>query len=135
MRNDDGQRTTYLSETYPITNITMFAFPFLLPLLGFTLASPLSPSATAVDTATHCGQWDQVTSGTYTLFLNQWGASGATSGSQCAQVMSQSGNEIAWMTNWTWTGGNGVKSYTNVQQNNGVGKTLAQIKSIPVSCL
>ena len=111
-----------------------FALLSLLPL-PLVLSTPLvdvGPRA-SIDTSQHCGQWDTVTAGPYTLFVNLWGAGGATSGSQCSRVTSQNGNNIAWNTNWTWTGGNGVKSFSNVQQNNGVGKTLAQIKSIPVS--
>ena len=107
---------------------------FLLPTLATTLASPLANlHPRQLDTSNHCGQWDTVTAGPYTLFVNLWGAGGATSGSQCSRVVSQSGNNIAWTTQWSWNGGNGVKSFSNVQQNNGVGRTLAQISSIPVS--
>ncbi|KAF8652901.1 hypothetical protein AX16_004089 [Volvariella volvacea WC 439] len=84
-----------------------------------------------IDTSTHCGQWDTVVAGQYTLYLNQWGKSGATSGQACASLTSLSGTTIAWRTNWSWTGGNGVKSYTNINLNNGLGKRLSAIGSIP----
>ncbi|KIJ55836.1 glycoside hydrolase family 12 protein [Sphaerobolus stellatus SS14] len=107
----------------------LFSLVLLLPAL-FSAASPLSTEKRQVDTSQHCGQWDQVNVGTYTLFLDQWGASGATSGSQCAQIMSLSGNTIAWKTDFNWVGGNGVKSFTNIQQNSGAKKQLSAIKSI-----
>lgn len=89
-----------------------------------------------VDTSQHCGQWDTVTAGPYTLFLDLWGKDGATSGSQCSQITSLSGSTIAWKTNWNWVGGSGIKSFSNIQLNQGINKQLSQIKSMPVSsCL
>ncbi|KAJ2987233.1 hypothetical protein NUW54_g9487 [Trametes sanguinea] len=40
---------------------------------------------------------------------------------------------IYWMpkTTWTWTGGTGVKSFTNVQLNQGINKQLSAISSMP----
>ena len=110
-------------------------------ILTFTLlAVPLLTSAVptelvarqGVDTSSHCGQWDVVTAGPYSLLLDQWGASGATSGQQCANIISLSGNTISWKTTWTWTGGTGVKSFTNVQLNQGINKQLSAISSMPV---
>ncbi|KAJ8475249.1 hypothetical protein ONZ51_g6660 [Trametes cubensis] len=103
------------------------------------LAIPLFASAVptelvarqGVDTSSHCGQWDVVTAGPYSLLLDQWGASGATSGQQCANIISLSGNTISWKTTWTWTGGTGVKSFTNVQLNQGINKQLSAISSMP----
>ncbi|EJD08448.1 uncharacterized protein FOMMEDRAFT_25513 [Fomitiporia mediterranea MF3/22] len=104
-------------------------FAALLVLLPFALASPVLERR-QVDMTSHCGQWDTVTAGSYELFLDQWGISGAT-GSQCAQITSLSESMIAWKTNWTWSGGNGVKTFSNIQQNDGVGVQLSAIKSMP----
>jgi hypothetical protein len=46
---------------------------------------------------------------------------------------SLTGSTAAFGTTWTWTGGNGVKSYTNIQLNQGLNKVLSTIKTIPVS--
>ncbi|KAJ7182727.1 glycoside hydrolase family 12 protein [Mycena crocata] len=124
----------------------------LLLLVPFILASPTPElvERQTIDTATHCsilnvdlttrffkliffiqGQWDTVVAGGYTLFLYQWGLSGASSGSDCANLQSLSGTTLAWKTTWTWTGGTGVKSYTNINANNGLNKQLSAIKTIP----
>ncbi|KAI0782717.1 concanavalin A-like lectin/glucanase [Abortiporus biennis] len=107
----------------------------LLLLLPFVLAAPAVESELVarqgVDTSTHCGQWDVVTAGSYSLLTDLWGESGATSGSQCSQITSLSGSTIAWKTTWTWTGGSGVKSFSNIQLNSGINKQLSAIKSMP----
>ena len=103
----------------------------LLALLPVALAVPTSLTKRQ-DTTKYCGQWDTATEGNYELLLDQWGISGAT-GSQCAQVTSLSGSNIAWTTTWTWSGGNGVKSFTNIQLNEGVNVPLSSISSMPVS--
>ncbi|KAF8578203.1 glycoside hydrolase family 12 protein [Ramaria rubella] len=104
--------------------ITLFS---LIPAF-LAAASPVVPE---IDTSQHCGQWDTVTAGNYELLLDQWGASGATSGSQCAQILSQSGSTISWNTTFNWVGGNGVKSFTNIQLNAGINKQLSAITSMP----
>lgn len=101
----------------------------LLALLPIALAAPVKRQ---VDTTQHCGQWDTATEGQYELFLDQWGISGAA-GSQCSQVTSLSGSDIAWTTTWTWSGGNGVKTFSNIQLNTGVNVPLSSISSMPVS--
>ncbi|EMD36642.1 hypothetical protein CERSUDRAFT_124208 [Gelatoporia subvermispora B] len=108
----------------------MFALT-LLSLLPLALALP-SPRAT-VDTSAHCGQWDTVSASPYSLLLDQWGASGATSGSQCAHITNLSGDTIAWQTNWTWTGGSGVKSFSNIQLDDGINQQLSAISSMPTT--
>ncbi|PFH48574.1 glycoside hydrolase family 12 protein [Amanita thiersii Skay4041] len=113
----------------------MFGFQkvsFFLLLLPFVIAAPASEveKRQGIDTSTHCGQWDVVTAGPYSLLLDQWGASGASSGSDCANLISLSGSTIAWKTSWTWVGGNGVKSYTNMQLNQGLNKQLSAIGSM-----
>ncbi len=106
---------------------------YLVGFLALTTSSVLASSTpqASVDTSVHCGQWDTVTAGNYELLLDQWGISGA-SGSQCAHVTSMSGSTIAWTTNWTWTGGSGVKTFTDMQLNSGIGKQLSAIGSMPV---
>ena len=105
-------------------------FALSAPLLA--AAAPTELAKRQIDTSSHCGQWDTVTAGQYELLLDQWGASGATSGQQCANIVSLSGNTIAWKTTWTWTGGSGVKSFTNIQLNQGINKQLSAISSMPV---
>lgn len=80
------------------------------------------------------GQWDTATAGSYSLLLDQWGASGASSGTDCAQLVTLSGTTLAWKTTWNWVGGTGVKSFTNIQLNSGLNKQLSAIRSIPVRC-
>ncbi|KAJ7901573.1 glycoside hydrolase family 12 protein [Mycena leptocephala] len=114
----------------------MFAFAklsVLLFLVPFISASPtpVEERATAIDTSSHCGQWDTVVAGGYSLSLDQWGLSGASSGSDCASLTTLTGTTLAWKTTWTWTGGTGVKSFTNIGANSGLNKQLSAIKSIP----
>jgi xyloglucan-specific endo-beta-1,4-glucanase len=115
---------------------TKSSLALLAPLFSLVLASPTLVelnSRASIDTSSHCGQWDTVTAGSYSLLLDQWGASGATSGSQCANLISLSGSTLSWKTTWTWTGGSGVKSFTNVQLNQGINKQLSAISSMPAS--
>ena len=115
----------------------MFSKLFLLaPLASLVLASPMPTdleTRATIDTSSHCGQWDTVTAGQYEMFLDLWGESGATSGSQCSNLVSLSGSTISWKTTWTWTGGTGVKSFSNIQLNTGVNQQLSAISSMPVS--
>ncbi|KAF7313846.1 Glycoside hydrolase family 12 protein [Mycena chlorophos] len=108
----------------------------LLLLVPFIAASPIHERAVEkreVDATTYCGQYDSVTESPYTLYLDQWGLSGATSGSDCASITSLSGTTIAWTTTWTWTGGSGVKSFTNINLNTGVNTQLFKITTIPTT--
>ncbi|KIY45771.1 glycoside hydrolase family 12 protein, partial [Fistulina hepatica ATCC 64428] len=88
---------------------------------------------TDVDTASYCGQYDTVTAGDYTLDLDQWGLSDADSGTDCAQITSQSGSTIAWTATWAWTGSTSVVAYTNVNLNTGIGVQLSEVTSIPTT--
>jgi len=101
---------------------------------SFVFAAPATElQKRQIDTSNHCGQWDTVTAGQYTLFLDQWGLSGATSGSDCASLTSLSGTTIAWKNAWNWVGGTGVKSFTNIGLNTGLNKQLSAIKTIPAT--
>ncbi|KAJ7472337.1 glycoside hydrolase family 12 protein [Mycena galericulata] len=110
----------------------MFAFAKLSVLLLLVPFISASPTPAVEERATTlCGQWDTAVEGGYTLYLDQWGLSSATSGSDCASVTSVSGTTVAWTTTWTWTGGSGVKSFTNIGANNGLNQKLSAITSIP----
>lgn len=111
-------------------DMSLPVFLFFLPL--FALASPSGHVRRQSDTSVHCGTWDSVTTGPYSINLDQWGATGATSGESCARWISLSGTTAAWVNNWTWTGGTGVKSYTDLQLNEGINQQLSAISSMPV---
>ncbi|KAK0235178.1 glycoside hydrolase family 12 protein [Armillaria nabsnona] len=112
--------------------ISLSIISALLCFINLVSAAP-SELQKRLDTSTHCGQYDNVNTGIYTLYLNQWGKNGATSGQSCAAVTSTSGNNVAWTTSWTWSGGDGVKSYTNINANNGLNVKLSAINSIKSS--
>ncbi|KAJ7033652.1 glycoside hydrolase family 12 protein [Mycena alexandri] len=122
----------------------MFSFvklSALLLLVPFVASAPtdVAERATAIDTTSHCvfhpGQFDSVVAGSYTLFLDQWGASGASSGSDCANFVALTGTTVSWKTVWTWTSGSstGVKSFTNINLNANLNKQLSAIASIPTT--
>ena len=113
--------------SFGILSLALQLFPLLVASAPVEDVTPVG-----LDTSSHCGQWDVINAGNYTMYLDQWGKSGATTGSQCANFVSLSGNTVAWKTTWTWNGGNGVKSFTNMQQNAGVNRQLSAIKSMPV---
>jgi len=113
-----------------------FAFKLsaLILLLPLALAAPATDlEVRDADATTFCGQWDTSTNGNYELLLDQWGLSGATSGSDCASITSLSGQNLAWTTTWNWVGGTGVKSFTNIQLNTNINKQLSAISSIKTS--
>ncbi|KAG6890041.1 hypothetical protein C0995_012498 [Termitomyces sp. Mi166 len=123
-------------KTLKVAMRSFYKLAAIVLLAPLAFAAPLKELELVkrqIDTSTHCGQWDSVTAGQYTLFLDQWGLSGASSGSDCASITSLSGTTIAWKNTWTWVGGTGVKSYTNVALNSGLNKRLSDISSIPSS--
>jgi hypothetical protein len=67
------------------------------------------------------------------MYLDQWGMGNAQSGQSCANLVSLSGTNLAWKNAWNWQGGNGVKSYTNINLNANLNKQLSAIRSINVS--
>ncbi|KAG9318317.1 glycoside hydrolase family 12 protein [Chiua virens] len=105
--------------------VSWCAMLFLLLLLLVSVSGSWRRSTTV------CGAQDTVTSGSYSLSTNLWGESGATSGRQCSTLESVYGNIVAWYTNWTWTGGTGVKSFSNIQLNTGINRQLSEITTIP----
>lgn len=105
----------------------------LLLLLPFALAAPATDLKVRGAGETFCGQFDTDIDGNYELFLDQFGLSDATSGSDCASITSLNGNTIAWTTTWEWVGGTSVKSFTNIQANAGVNQQLSAISSIESS--
>jgi len=66
------------------------------------------------------------------MYLDQWGISGAT-GSDCAQITSLCGTTIKWTTSWSWSGGSGVKTFTNINVDTNLNKVLSAISSIQSS--
>lgn len=112
----------------------MKPFFYLLPLYGivpYTLAAPskaLEPRG-----ASQCGQYTSISTGTFTIATNEWGASEG-SGSQCSQINSLSGSTLGWQTTWTWANNpNNVKSYTNVESSTTSCKQLSAYKTIPTT--
>ncbi|KAF2010929.1 glycoside hydrolase family 12 protein [Aaosphaeria arxii CBS 175.79] len=83
-------------------------------MLSLSAAVGAAPTNVFEKRADMCGQWDNVVSGTYTLYNNLWGRDAATSGSQCTTLDGLSGSNLKWHTKWSWAGGQyNVKSYAN----------------------
>lgn len=103
----------------------------ILPL-AFAASALAVPTATVEKRATKiCGQWDSVTTGTYTVYQDLWNEAAGT-GSQCTTVNSLSGSTVAWSTSWSWAGGsNQVKSYANAVVKQSTIKKISAIASIP----
>lgn len=99
------------------------------------LAAPAesSPKTSALQVRADesCDSYASWTLSPYTIYHNNWGASSATSGSQCTTVDSVTDGDAVWSTSWTWAGGSSsVKSYSNVALIN-VNKQLSAVSSIP----
>ncbi|KAH6654818.1 concanavalin A-like lectin/glucanase domain-containing protein [Truncatella angustata] len=93
------------------------------------LAAPTELDKRGVDIS--CGSFGSLDKIGYTIYHNNFGASDATSGSQCTHFTGvNSDKSIHWSTAWTWAGGPGhVKSYSNVALMN-VNKKLSSISSL-----
>jgi xyloglucan-specific endo-beta-1,4-glucanase len=103
-----------------------------LPLL-FS-AALAAPSKTLQGRSTTCSSWDEIPSGSYTIYQNLWGEADATSGSQCLTLTSVSSGSVEWSTSWTWAGGSyNVKSYDCVALTLSKGVKLSTISSIPTT--
>lgn len=97
--------------------------------LAAPATSPASPLTAR--SSQSCDSFYQWTESPYTIYQNNWGASSASSGSQCTTVNSVSNNVAVWSTSWSWTGGSSsVKSYSNVGLMS-VNKQLSAVSSIP----
>ncbi|KIM20713.1 carbohydrate-binding module family 1 protein [Serendipita vermifera MAFF 305830] len=113
---------------------------FNLLAAAILVTTPLSALANGVEENslekravwTTCDSWGSSTQGSFTVYQNLWGASAATSGSQCISLDSVSGSTFAWSTTWTWAGGPyNVKSYDNIAYNIATGIKVSTITSIP----
>ncbi|KAG6376798.1 glycoside hydrolase family 12 protein [Boletus reticuloceps] len=104
----------------------MISWLTLLLLLPLISSFPLRHRANTV-----CDKFESVPSGSYSLLNNLWGESSATSGRQCSTLKSVNGNTVSWSTEWAWSGGYDVKSFANIQLNEGVNQQLSAITSMP----
>ncbi|KAJ0106979.1 glycoside hydrolase family 12 protein [Diaporthe amygdali] len=87
-------------------------------------------SAIEKRSTTFCGSFGSETAGPYIFYHNNWGASAASSGSQCTTFNDLQSNTASWSTSWTWAGGSSsVKSYSNVALPN-VNKQLKSVSTI-----
>ncbi|KAH8106651.1 concanavalin A-like lectin/glucanase domain-containing protein [Phellopilus nigrolimitatus] len=89
----------------------MFHALFFLLMVLFPRALAIISSFSSIDTSVHCGTFDF---GPYTLFLNQFGMAGATSGTQCAHISALSG----------------TTSLTNINLDANIGRQLSAIFSL-----
>ena len=109
---------------------TNYILLVLSTIVGLSITAPtksLEPRG-----ASQCAQYSSISTGAYTIYTNEWGASSGT-GSQCSTIDGLTGNTLAWDTTWTWSGTvNQVKSYTNVEIGM-TSKPLSQYKSIQTS--
>ena len=106
---------------------------FFVLLVTITPALGAPSKAPDPRSASQCGQYSSISTGTFTISSNEWGASYG-SGSQCSQINSLSGSSLGWQTTWTWANNpNNVKSYTNVQSSTTSCKQLSAYNSIPTT--
>lgn len=81
-----------------LSTTVLALFAFIAPALSAPTKAlePRGPS--------QCGQYSSISTGSYTIYTNEWGASTGT-GSQCSQIDGLSGSSLAWSTTWSWSGG------------------------------
>lgn len=102
------------------------------PILSLPTSSPNPTKVLVPRGPSQCGQYSSISTGAYTIYANEWGASSG-SGSQCSQIDGLTGSSLAWSTTWTWANTpNQVKSYTNVAIGS-TSKQLSQYTSIPTT--
>ncbi|KIY73277.1 glycoside hydrolase family 12 protein [Cylindrobasidium torrendii FP15055 ss-10] len=101
-------------------------------LLSILLTTAMVVSTSNAQTLT--GQYDCIKgAGNYDLCQNLWGKSSGV-GSQSSTLISASGDNISWSTNWTWANNeNSVKSYANVESTTAKGVKLSDIKTAPTT--
>lgn len=112
------------------SSLTMISWLPLLLLFPFVFSLPLERRA-----ASHmaCGKFETIPSGkSYSLLTNLWGESTASSGSQCSTLHSVLDGTVKWSTEWTWSGEDTIKSFSNIQLNRGINQQLSAITSMPV---
>ncbi|KAF8554493.1 glycoside hydrolase family 12 protein [Imleria badia] len=101
----------------------------LLLLLPLVFASPLERRANMV-----CGKFDSLSYGSYSLLNNLWGMDNTTTGEQCSTLKSVRDQSVKWFTQWTWAeGGHDIKSFSNIQLDEGINQQLSAISSMPWS--
>ncbi len=112
----------------------MHPYFYILYLLATVTPALAAPSkALEPRGASQCAQYSSISTGTFTISSNEWGASEG-SGSQCSQINSLSGSSLGWQTTWTWANNpNNVKSYTNVESSTTSCKQLSAYKTIPTT--
>jgi xyloglucan-specific endo-beta-1,4-glucanase len=71
-------------------------FSTTLAMASMAALAVAVPTATVEKRADTCGQYDSVTTGTYIVYNDLWGESGATSGSGCIGVDGLSGTTVKW---------------------------------------
>ena len=120
----------YSTLQRPLLYIIMYLKLLLVALAASVVPSLAAPTqALEPRGASQCGQYTSISTGSYTVYANEWGSSTGT-GSQCSQINGLTGNTLAWSTSWSWSGGpNNVKSYTNVESPM-TSKPLTQYNSI-----
>ncbi|PPR06235.1 hypothetical protein CVT24_000626 [Panaeolus cyanescens] len=80
------------------------------------------------------GQYDSESElgGRFILENNLWGQSSGSGWQKSQATGTGTGNAVIWYTTYSWQGGQyNVKSYANMDLKVGMGKTIAQIGSIP----
>lgn len=125
--------STHSLATTKMKFTTSLASMVLAASSAFAAPTAVEPTPTLDKRATtiSCDSWGSLVTGAYTIYHNNWGASAASSGSQCTYFDSLSGSTVAWHTTWSWAGGSSsVKSYSNVALEN-VNKQLSAVSSIP----
>ena len=105
----------------------------LLTFLTFAIARPTT--LVARNQSSTCAQFDSVTSGPYAIQNDIWGATSGGGQSQCSQITSFDGTNVAWTSQFSWSGAaNSVKTYANAEaSSNTACKALSQYNSIKTS--
>ncbi|KAL5525470.1 hypothetical protein ACEPAG_6806 [Sanghuangporus baumii] len=113
--------------------LTLFTAFLAVTAAARQLSSPLpiAQSRRGIDASTQCGKTNSETEGPFTISSSELEAGNATDGSQCIQVNAFNGSTISWKTNWTWTGRDSVKSFSNVNLDTAVGRQIRGITNLP----
>ena len=93
-------------------------------LLSLAVALPTE----VVKRGDSCGQYNSVSTGSYTVYNNVWGESAASSGSECFGVDGMSGDTVKWHTRWVRSKLFGSFSQAN-QHSAGHGKVARTVSS------